>query len=379
MDRLVLDTNQLVEKDWRLRGAAMRLIEKAIELELVSLVVPQIVVDEANNKFRQRLEADVKSMHDATGRVSRLVDSKIQVPTVDIAKQWEKYRSDLDQRLTQLGAKRPGYTAVKHEWLVSKALGSQRPFREKDRGYRDALVWHSVLYDVASTEYQTYLVSENKTDFGDTEGGLHPDLVADLKAIGLDGRVTYVHDLQKFVDETIKPALEKAPTPLTVEAFEELFEKQLDSIIDQLRRAIDKEGLSDLPYELFEGGAYIYQLGLVSAQPTDAYRLDDTSYYTSFDVLVEATFDQTVYAPDAVWLADQLDISGVTHGDSKTTDLDFTLTIPLALEVVTSTEEGEEPEVSVELKEFYGFCPSCRHPILSDSAEHCSGCGRALV
>jgi len=30
------------------------------------------------------------------------------------------------------------------------------------------------------------------------------------------------------------------------------------------------------------------------------------------------------------------------------------------------------PEISVELKEFYGHCPDCGHAVLSDAAEQCS-------
>lgn len=296
----------------------------------------------------------------------------------DIDDLCQRYRKDLNQRLTELGASRPDYTKIKHKWLVSRAFGPRRPFRDDDRGYRDALIWHSVLHDIASTEHQTYFVSANTKDFGDSEGKLHGDLVADLKEAGLNGRVTYMHDLHAFVDKVIKPALEKVPAPVTIEEFEELFEAELDSIINQLRVAIDKQNLPDLPNELFEGGAYISMLGLVSADASDAYRLDGSSYYTSFDVVVSATFDQTVYAPDAIWMAERYDL-GSTGGDDKTTDLEFTREIPLTMAVVTSTEKGTEPEISLELPEFFGFCRHCGHPVLSDTAEQCSKCGRALV
>lgn len=378
MHRLVLDTNQIVEKDWRLRSAAMRLVEKAVAVHLVSLVIPELVIEEAQNKFRQRLEAHVKSAQDATGKIARLIKSEGAVSVPEIGEECKKYSKELNERLTELKAERPRYTKIEHTWLISKALGPRRPFREGDRGYRDALVWHSVLHEVASIDHQTYFVSENKNDFGNNEGELHADLVADLSEAGLDGRVTHMHDLQTFVEKVIKPALEEVPTPVTDEEFEELFEARLDSIISQLREGIDNQGLPGLSDELFLSGAYIYQLGLVSAEARDAYKLDDTSYYTSFDVLVEATFDQTVYAPDAVWLAETLHVNGATSGDEKTTELDFTLTIPLTITVITSTEQGMEPEISIELTEFYGFCRHCRHPILSDAAEQCSECGRSL-
>lgn len=131
-------------------------------------------------------------------------------------------------------------------------------------------------------------------------------MVADLAEVELEGDLTYLHDLQTFVETTIKPALEKVPTPITSEEFEELFEAQLNSVIDQLRIEIDEQGLSDVPNELFLGGAYIYQLGLVSAEAGDAYQLDDTSFYSSFEVVVEASFDQTVAAAEGVWITETI-------------------------------------------------------------------------
>lgn len=327
MIKLVLDTNQIVEKDWRLRSAAIRLVEKAIELGLVSIVVPEIVVEETRNKFRQRLEAHIKSAQNNNAKVGKLLDSEIDVAIPKIDDECKKYGEYLDQRLQELKASRPTYANIDHEWLVSKAFGPHRPFREGDRGYRDALIWHSVLHDIASPDHQTYFVSDNKKDFGDQEGGLHPDLVADLNDAGLQEHVTYTHDLQTFVDNVVKPALEKVPSPLTVEAFEELFEAHLDSIIDQIGGTIENQGLPCFPYELFESSPYIEGLGLVSAELGDAYALDDTSNYTAFDVLVDASFDQTVYGPDAIWIAEAWDMS-FTGGDEKHTELSFTITIP---------------------------------------------------
>jgi hypothetical protein len=323
------------------------------------------------------LVAHVKSVQDNNAKVAKLVDAHIEVSLPEIDDECKKYGEYLDQRLEELKASRPAYTNIDHKWLVTKAFGPRRPFREQDRGYRDALVWHAVLHDVASTDDHTYFVSDNKKDFGAEAGGLHRDLIADLEEGGLQDQVSYLNDLQTFVESVVKPALEKVPSPLTVEAFEELFEAHLDSIIEQMGSLIERQGLPTLPYELFEGGPYIEGLGLVSAELGDAYALDDTSYYTSFEVLVETSFDQTVYGPDAYWMAESWGMS-ITGGDEKHAELSFTFLIPMTIAVVTSTEEEVEAEISIELKEFYGFCSHCEHPVLSDAAEECPECGRAF-
>ena len=377
MDQLVLDTNQIVETDWYLRSAAIRLVEKAVHLGLISIVVPEIVFEEACNKFRHKLHKHLKGAHDLNTKISKLIDSEFETPTLRIEDACKKYAEYLDARLKELKASLPAYGGIDHKWLLAKAFGPRRPFHEGDRGYRDSLVWYAVVHDVASPKHQTYFVSANKKDFGDQKDGLHPDLIVDLKEAGIEGHVTHMHDLQVFVDNVIKPTLEKVPSPLTVEKFGELFEANLDSIIAELSGAIEKQGLPGLPSELFESSPYIEQLGLVSVELGEAYKLDDTSYYTSFEVEVEASFDQTVFGPDAIWIADTWGMS-ITGGDEKLTDLSFTLTIPLTIVVVTNTAHDVEYEFSVELQDFYGFCRHCGTPVITDAAEACSACGQPL-
>ena len=377
MVKLILDTNQIVEKDWRLRNANMRLIEKAINLGLVSVVVPEIVVEETLNKFRQRLEANITNMKSKKVALEKLIDTNLELTIPNIDDECRIYGEYLDHRLEELNAIRPSYTRVDHEWLVSKALGPRRPFQERDRGYRDALLWHASVKDVASTDHQTFLVSANEKDFGDKKGGFHPHLVADLDEAGVTDHVTYLNDLRTFAETVVKPALDRVPSPLTVGDFEELFDARLDSIIDQISSAIERKGLPGLPYELLEAGPYIGMIELLSAEPVDAYALGESNMYTEFAVRVEASFDQTVYFPDAIWISEEWNMS-ITGGDDKYMEVSFTITIPLIIAVVTNTDNDVEPEFSVDVSEFYGFCKHCKEPVVSDTAERCTHCGRSL-
>ena len=377
MVKLILDTNQIVEKDWRLCNANMRLIEKAIDLGLVSVVVPEIVVEETLNKFRQRLKAIITNMKSKKVALEKLIYTNLELTIPNIDDECRIYGEYLDHRLEELNAIRPSYTRVDHEWLVSKALGPLRPFQERDRGYRDALLWHASVKDVASTDHQTFLVSANEKDFADKKGGFHPHLVADLDEAGVTDHVTYLNDLRTFAETVVKPALDRVPSPLTVGDFEELFDARLDSIIDQISSAIERKGLPGLPYELLEAGPYIGMIELLSAEPVDAYALGESQMYTEFAVRVEASFDQTVYFPDAIWISEEWNMS-ITSGDDKYMEVSFTITIPLIIAVVTNTDNDAEPEFSVDVSEFYGFCKHCTEPIVSDTAERCTHCGHSL-
>lgn len=57
MTKIVVDTNIIAEGDWHLRGPIFGLIEEAVERQVATLVVPEVVVAETVNRFRLKLES----------------------------------------------------------------------------------------------------------------------------------------------------------------------------------------------------------------------------------------------------------------------------------------------------------------------------------
>jgi hypothetical protein len=74
-----------------------------------------------------------------------------------------------------------------------------RPFDQKGGGYRDSLVWASVL-ELASDGHDVALVSADLA-FADKDGQLHPELAGEVEA--LSGSVELVRDLSPWLLATL--------------------------------------------------------------------------------------------------------------------------------------------------------------------------------
>ena len=95
-------------------------------------------------------------------------------------------------------------------WL-RRRLHGKKPFNEKGSGYRDALIWESVLELAARVEGNVVLVSPD-TDFRDGQSNLHGDLIEDLVDLNLSlDKITLATSLSTLVDKYVRPKLGTVP------------------------------------------------------------------------------------------------------------------------------------------------------------------------
>lgn len=91
---------------------------------------------------------------------------------------------------------------VPHMEIAQRAAAVRAPYTKNKDGYRDTLIWLTLL-DIAERHphEHVWLVSNNTGDFGQPEPRndgptpLHQDLLEELAAAGLEGRVSYVTNL----------------------------------------------------------------------------------------------------------------------------------------------------------------------------------------
>lgn len=70
------------------------------------------------------------------------------------------------------------------EGLLERSLSVRRPFSEKDRGFRDALLWEAAA-ELVTRGNEVMLISNDRRAFeGDDADGLHPELGQELRAAG---------------------------------------------------------------------------------------------------------------------------------------------------------------------------------------------------
>jgi hypothetical protein len=212
--------------------------------------VPSVVRDEIVGHYRREVQEKAKA--------GLALQEKLETFGVRLPESWGTTLSEVcgdavatfEQRTTEkmrtLGWEIAPYPAVLHETLVHDAVERRRPFAENGAGYRDALIWHSVLEIAGASQSRVLLVSKDG-DFRAPDGfKLHSDLVADMRKLKVaEDSVCLVNGLAALYTDHVEPA-EKALAELrgrfkTDEHAQSLLWNAIDEIVTRELNGRDLE------------------------------------------------------------------------------------------------------------------------------------------
>ena len=205
---VVVDSNILVEQGFG-NGALVGVLLTTAELLNYQIAVPELVIEEVTANFRREVNSKGNEAAKVNRSLSLLLNRELPSLGEKLDSDFEatSYRKRLRIRLEEAGAVLLQYPATNHEDLVRRANARSRPFDNQGSGYRDALIWESVLELATRAEGEVILLSSDKA-FSNQKGELHPDLVEDLSfRCVLDGKVTLVGTLRTFLDDHVRPRL----------------------------------------------------------------------------------------------------------------------------------------------------------------------------
>ena len=144
----------------------------------LDVAVPEIVLREVSRAYERAVEEAANKNREVARDLDRLgIDWPHAPDRADVI----AYDTWLRELLTAHAVQVLPFPPDNHESLVARDLEGRKPFGHNGRGYRDALIWLTVLE--AARERPVYLVSQNAKDFAagrDQRDVLHEDLKADL-------------------------------------------------------------------------------------------------------------------------------------------------------------------------------------------------------
>ena len=239
MMHIVLDTNPIVSDGFGRSANFNRLLELA-HGHGITVYVPSVVLDEVFGRFAKDLPDKVKTAEDGLASLSRRIDRDLGTldSVLDINKEVESYRSWFSSRLAEGGVVVPEYPNASHRDVTDRAIYRRKPFRDNGVGYRDTLIWLTVLELADQVEGDIVLVTNNTHDFGDGRKGLHGQLQEDLENRGHGkSRVALVTSITDAVHESVGPYLREAFIATPSETLENLdFDAE-----SELKLAIESE------------------------------------------------------------------------------------------------------------------------------------------
>lgn len=203
---IIIDTNIIVP-EYSLDGSRTRVLFRSLASTSYQLYVPKIVIDEVCGLiFRQSMDLKRRFGKKVEEVKSRRLPIDLSpfysVPSDGvISGQIAAYRSALVTKMEAAGARFLEYPTVSHEEVVQRLIQQRLPFlyEKDDEGYRDALVWESVLEHARNTTESIAFLSLDRTAFAGPDG-LHDDLIRDMQLQAIEpGRITLFSEFQDFV------------------------------------------------------------------------------------------------------------------------------------------------------------------------------------
>jgi len=218
--KVVLDSTEIVSHG-NLRSPTYERLFQAVTDGVLTVYVPQVVLDEVlhhrRREIQQELEKIAKNLDTlyqwGATRYTRLTAAE----ALQIA---QSYQRDVMARMNEAGVPVLPYPAVAHQRLNEMASLRRKPFNNKGGGYKDALIWFSVLELAQASTDSIVLVSSNSDDFAsEAKDALHSDLASVMQELGVpEGRVTWCNGLAALIESlpVVEPAGEEAADGLQV-------------------------------------------------------------------------------------------------------------------------------------------------------------------
>jgi rRNA-processing protein FCF1 len=315
---LVVPDSNLLWDDPFLERPRFALIRRQAAEGHFELAVPEVVVREVVNLYREQLtdaRTKLQQAIDKQGTRLRHLKSDLELTIdLDIDDLVARYERTLAERLSEAGTRVLPLPDVDHDLVVDRAVAGRRPFKGHDSGYRDTLIWLTLLE--AARDDEVVLLSANVDDFG-IKGQpevLHEDLAGDLRDAGLpEERIRLIGSTERFIALHV-PSDAQALQQLELAVEEEGSALRAD-LLAALARGLEGQSLDDyenvhLPgAEAREGSTVGAVDELEDVQLRQARGLSDDEVVLELSARVDLSVDYFVFKAD--WYSNEDHAEGV--------------------------------------------------------------------
>lgn len=144
MDVILLDSSPLLD-DRPLKKPTTRALLGACEREEVRIVVPSVVVDEVANAAKGSFAKVLKYVRKANHVLREQSPTPALIPEPDVETLAAEFRKMFVGDLEDHGVEIADVTSAPVQGLIDRDLQGRKPFNASGRGFRDALIWNTIL------------------------------------------------------------------------------------------------------------------------------------------------------------------------------------------------------------------------------------------
>jgi hypothetical protein len=187
---VVLDANAIMQ-DPMCAGAIWQVLAHAPADWHLRLAVSEVAVAEAVAGYERETQRAILQLEKVAKSWGRMgAKSDVEALRDALLLRSQRYPEHLASSLSAAGTKILAPPNVSHREIVGRAVARRRPCDAEGDGYRDTLVWLTVLDLAVEDGADQVVFVTNDSDFlNDDKSALHVDLVEDLASRGAEDRV----------------------------------------------------------------------------------------------------------------------------------------------------------------------------------------------
>jgi hypothetical protein len=206
---IVLDSTELRRAQADLDDADLQTLFAAHRSLNVGLAVPEVVLREMLNAIGEEATARAARADREIEGYASWTHARIEKLGGRVEADVAAARARFEKGLRERGVRILPLPKVPHDLLVARDLARRKPF-DAGRGYRDALIWESVLALAEAEPVPIVLVTANAKDFGGD--ALHAHLMEDVAARGwAASRIVLSRSTKACLDEFVRPRTRPLP------------------------------------------------------------------------------------------------------------------------------------------------------------------------
>ncbi len=315
---IILDSCILFS-DFHLRGAEIESLCKSIGQISGKIYIPEVVIREVINQYREKINAYRDEIGTALKGFARLTTHPIlnnPITEENVKQEAECFAALFRQRIQKLNIEVLPIPSISHEEMIARDLARKKPFTPAGKGYRDSLIWESILELCGHTKDRLQkssiiFVTKNHKDFcADKESSLHPDLKSDLITKGFkEDCVRIAPDISLIMDELLKPKLKVLQNVIDQFNHCKIYNKiDLNNEVEK-RITLFLQDRSFTPEDTplrweFEDPS-VTDVELIEYEVTDARVLPEESVQVNLSIKCQCCFDFFIHKADFITLGDE--------------------------------------------------------------------------
>jgi len=250
--RYIFPDSNIFYNNWHLSSADFSLLLDTIKDSQSILLISEVVCCEVQNKYHEEqnlLLADLKKNFE---KAQRFNISRTDFD-FEILKQPYNFKAVLNEKVEFVEF--IDCEMVPHSLVIDRAVNRKMPFRANEKGYRDTMIWLSMLNYLKEkpASDEVYFVTQNRDDFFSAKGmQFHEDLLEDLEKQGIHCQIFPYSSLNDFINAKVKTdefrfsdANLKALISQSIESeieWELVFELDTKSVAD-FKKMLDASGI----------------------------------------------------------------------------------------------------------------------------------------